>query len=125
MIVGAGVDLIEIDRIKRARLKQGARFIQRLFTPTEAKYCLKKKDPYSSLAGRFAAKEAVIKAFGDGFGKSWKWTDIEVVRAAGGKPAIRLKAGMKKLGKQRKIKRIHLSIAHHKKDAIAVVILEG
>jgi holo-[acyl-carrier protein] synthase len=120
-----GVDLIEIDRVKQAHLKQGSRFIQRLFTPSEAKYCLKKKDPYPSLAGRFAAKEAVIKAFGHGFRKTWKWTHIEVARGTNGKPSIRMKAGMEKLRKQRKIKQIHLSIAHHKKDAIAVVILEG
>jgi holo-[acyl-carrier protein] synthase len=120
-----GVDLIEIERVKQARLKQGSRFIKRLFTPAEAKYCLKKKDPYPSLAGRFAAKEAVIKAFGHGFESSWKWTDIEVIRAANGKPSIRLRATMEKLRKQRKIKHIHLSIAHSKRDATAFVILEG
>jgi holo-[acyl-carrier protein] synthase len=125
VIVGMGVDLIEIERVKQARLKQGPRFIQRIFTPAETKYCLKKKDPDPSLAGRFAAKEAVIKAFGHGFGKSWKWTDIEVTRGTNGKPAIRLKASMEKLRKQRKIKQIHLSIAHSKRDATAVVILEG
>jgi holo-[acyl-carrier protein] synthase len=125
VIVGIGVDLIEIDRVKQTYLKQGSRFIQGLFTLSEAKYCLKKKDPYPSLAGRFAAKEAVIKAFGHGFSETWKWTDIEVTRAANGKPSVRLKASVEKLRKQRKIKHIHLSIAHSKRDATAVVILEG
>jgi holo-[acyl-carrier protein] synthase len=125
VIIGIGVDLIEIDRVKQAHKKQGSRFIQRLFTHSEAKYCLKKKDPYPSLAGRFAAKEAIIKAFSHGFGSSWKWTDIEVTRAANGRPSVRLRASVEKLRKQRKIKHIHLSIAHSKRDATAIVILEG
>ena len=125
MIAGMGVDLIEIDRLKQAHLKQGSRFILRLFTAAEAEYCLKKKDPYPSLAGRFAAKEAVIKAFGHGFDGRLKWTHIEIARESSGKPIVRLKDSMEKLRKQRKIKQIHLSIAHNRKDATAVVILEG
>lgn len=120
-----GVDLIEIERVKQTHLKLGQRFIKRLFTPAEAKYCLKKKDPYPSLAGRFAAKEAVIKALGHGFGSRGEWTHIEVMRSPNGKPTIRLKAIMEKLRKQRKIKHIHLSISHSKRDATAVVILES
>jgi holo-[acyl-carrier protein] synthase len=124
MIVGLGVDLIEIERVKQAHVKHGRRFIDRLFTPAEAKYCLKKSDPYPSLAGRFAAKEAVIKAFSHGFGGRWKWNHIEVVRELSGKPTIKLEGILEKLRKQRKIKRIHLTIAHSKRDATAVVICE-
>ncbi|HEY5038121.1 MAG TPA: holo-ACP synthase [bacterium] len=124
MIVGLGVDLIEIERVKRAHAKHGQRFIDRLFTPAEAKYCLKKSDPYPSLAGRFAAKEAVIKAFSHGFGGRWKWNHIEVVRELSGKPTVKLEGILEKLRKQRKIKRIHLTIAHSKRDATAVVICE-
>src|SRR6185369_11190137 len=124
MIVGLGVDLIEIERVKRAHLKHGARFIERLYTPAEAKYCLRKKDPYASLAGRFAAKEAVIKAFGHGFGGRWKWRHIEVIREPSGKPSLRFFGILEKLRVQRKIKNIHLSIAHSKRDATAIVIFE-
>jgi holo-[acyl-carrier protein] synthase len=124
MIVGTGVDLIEIERVKQAHLKHGARFLKRLFTPAETQYCLHKKDPYPSLAGRFAAKEAVIKAFGQGFGGRWKWVHIEVVREKSGKPALKLSGILEKLRFQRKIKALHLSIAHSKRDAVATVILE-
>ena len=124
MIVGTGVDLIEIERVKQAHLKHGRRFIERLFTSAEAKYCLKKKDPYPSLAGRFAAKEAVIKAFSHGFGGRWKWNQIEVVRELSGKPILQLTGILEKLRSQRKIKNMHLSIAHSKRDATAMVILE-
>jgi holo-[acyl-carrier protein] synthase len=125
MIVGLGVDLIEIDRVKRAHLKHGQRFIDRLFTPGEARYCLRKKDPYPSLAGRFAAKEAVIKAFSHGFGGRWKWTQIEVVRQPSGKPTLNLTGIMEELRVRRQIDRVHLTIAHSKRDATATVIFES
>ena len=124
MIVGLGTDLIEIDRVKKAHLKHGQRFIDRLFTPAEASYCLKKKDPYPSLAGRFAAKEATIKAFGHGFGGRWKWVHIEVVRERSGRPTLKLKGIMEKLREERKIDNIHLTIAHSKRDATATVLFE-
>ena len=124
MIVGLGVDLIEIERVKLAHLKHGKRFIERLFTPAEAKYCLKKKDPYPSLAGRFAAKEAVIKAFSHGFGGRWKWNHIEVVRELSGKPTLRFTGILEKLRVQRKINKVHLTIAHSKRDATATVLFE-
>src|SRR5260221_6024283 len=116
MIVGLGVDLIEIERVKQAHLKHGKRFIERLFTPAEARYCLGKKDPYPSLAGRFAAKEAVIKAFSHGFGGRWKWTQIEVVRERSGKPNIELTGILDRLKDQRPIHRLHPSIAHSHRD---------
>jgi len=125
MVVGLGVDLIEIERVKKAHLQHGERFIKRLYTPEEASYCLKKKDPYPSLAGRFAAKEAVIKAFSRGFGGRWKWTHIEVVKEPSGKPTLKLTGIMEKLRLERKINRVHLTIAHSKRDATATVILES
>jgi len=125
MIVGLGVDLIEIERVKQAHEKHGQRFIERLFTLAEAKYCLKKKDPYPSLAGRFAAKEAVIKAFSYGFGGRWKWTQIEVVRELSGKPSLKLTGILEKLRAQRKINNMLLTIAHSKRDATATVIFES
>ncbi|HTA75532.1 MAG TPA: holo-ACP synthase [bacterium] len=125
MIVGMGVDLIEIERVKKAHLKHGQRFIDRLFTASEAKYCLRKSDPYPSLAGRFAAKEAVIKAFSHGFGGRWKWTHIEVTKELSGKPTLKLHGIMEKLRVDRKINHVHLTIAHSKRDATATVIFES
>lgn len=124
MIVGLGMDLIEIERVKQAHLKHGQRFIDRIYTPAEAKYCLKKSDPYPSLAGRFSAKEAVIKAFSHGFGGRWKWTQIEVVREPSGKPALKLAGIMEKLRVERNITNMQLTISHSKRDATATVILE-
>jgi holo-[acyl-carrier protein] synthase len=124
MIVGLGVDLIEIDRVKRAHERFGQRFIDRLFTSQEAAYCLKKSDPYPSLAGRFAVKEAVIKAFSRGFGGRWKWNQIEVVRDEVGKPSLRLTGILEKLRIERRITAMHLTLAHSKRDATATVILE-
>ncbi len=124
MIVGLGVDLIEIERVKSAHKKFGKRFIDRLFTPQEAAYCLKKSEPYPSLAGRFAAKEAVIKAFSHGFGGRWKWSQIEVVRDPSGRPSLHLHGIFEKLRLDRRITALSLTIAHSKRDATATVILE-
>lgn len=124
MIVGLGVDLIEVERVKRAHLKHGKRFLERLFSPAEAAYCLKKTDPYPSLAGRFAAKEAAIKAFGHGFGGRWKWTHIEVVREPSGKPTLRFSGILEELRRERAVTNVQLTIAHSKRDATATVLLE-
>jgi holo-[acyl-carrier protein] synthase len=125
MIVGTGVDIIEIERVKKAHLQHGSRFLKRLFTNSEIKYCFKKKDPYPSLAGRFAAKEAVIKAFGRGFRGRWKWTQIEVTREPSGKPGIRLSGLFGKLRRERKIHGVHVSLAHGRRNATASVVLES
>jgi holo-[acyl-carrier protein] synthase len=124
LIVGTGVDLIEIDRIRGAYREHGERFLKRCFTEGETAYCLRKKDPSESLAARFAAKEAVIKAFSRGFGGRWKWRDIEVVREPSGKPTLLLHRRFEELRLERGIVRIYLSLAHSKRDAIAEVVLE-
>ena len=124
VIVGTGVDLIEIDRIRKAYNEYGDRFLNRIFTNAEIAYCLRKKDPSESLAGRFAAKEAVIKAFSHGFGGRWKWRDIEVAREPSGKPTLKLHHRFEELRVERGIIRMHLSIAHSKRDAVASVVFE-
>ncbi|MGH7739054.1 MAG: holo-ACP synthase [bacterium] len=124
MIVGTGVDLIEIERIQKAHRRFGERFIKRIFTDEEAHYCLRKNDPYPSLAGRFAAKEAAIKAFSHGFGGRWKWTQIEVGKEPSGKPVLRLTGIFETLRLERGIHAMHLSIAHSKRDATAFLLLE-
>jgi len=124
MIVGTGVDIIEIERVRLAHRRFKGRFLRRMFTRAEAKYCLKKKDPSPSLAARFAAKEAVVKAFSYGYGKRWKWTDIEVTRDVRGKPSLKFHGVFAVLAVRRKITKVQCSISHSKHDALAMVILE-
>ncbi len=83
-----GNDIIDIDRIERSIQRHGKAFLNKIFTPKEQEYCLKFRNPYPSLAGRFSAKEAIAKALGTGFGKHVKWTDIEIVNLDSGKPIV-------------------------------------
>lgn len=124
MIVGTGVDIIEIDRVKKAHARFKERFIRRLYTPVEAAYCLRKSDPYPSLAARFAAKEAAIKAFSRGFGGRWKWTLLEVVREPWGKPTLKFHGVFADLARERGITGVHLALSHSKRDAMATLAFE-
>src|ERR671924_952058 len=117
MVVSTGVDLAEVDRIQ-AVLEDpriGPRFRARVFTNSEIAYCEKKqRGKYESYAGRFAAKEAVMKALGRGWGAKVRWLDIEVARAPSGKPEIVLHDGTAELAGQLGIRRWALSITHTK-----------
>jgi holo-[acyl-carrier protein] synthase len=127
MIIGTGVDLAEVDRI-RAALEDpriGRRFRDRVFTEKEIAYCEKKRrGKYESYAGRFAAKEAVMKALGRGWGAKVRWLDIEVVRARSGKPDIALHDKTAKLADELRIRRWALSITHTKEYGLAYVIAQ-
>jgi holo-[acyl-carrier protein] synthase len=127
MIIGTGVDLAEVDRI-RAALEDpriGRRFRDRVFTEKEIAYCEKKRrGKYQSYAGRFAAKEAVMKALGRGWGAKVRWLDIEVVRARSGKPDIALHDKTAKLADELGIRRWALSITHTKEHGLAYVIAQ-
>lgn len=90
MIRGIGTDIIEVDRIADNIEKHGQRFLDRIFTPREQEYCMKYREPARHFAARWAAKEAVVKAFGTGFGDTAAHTDIEVVNLSNGKPEVRL-----------------------------------
>ena len=128
MIIGTGVDLAEVDRI-RAALEDpriGRRFRDRVFTEKEIAYCEKKRrGKYESYAGRFAAKEAVMKALGRGWGAKVRWLDIEVVRARSGKPDILLHDKTAELAAELGIRRWALSITHTKEHGLAYVIAQG
>jgi holo-[acyl-carrier protein] synthase len=127
MIVGTGVDLAEVDRIQAALEdpRIGRRFRDRIFTEKEIAYCEKKqRGKYESYAGRFAAKEAVMKALGRGWGANARWLDIEVVRARSGKPEISLHDKTAKLADQLGIRRWALSITHTKQHGLAYVIAQ-
>lgn len=87
---GLGIDIIEISRIRSALENYGKRFLDKIFTASEQAYCMKYKDPAPHLAGRFAAKEAVVKALGIGFRQGVSWQDIAIVRDALGRPSVQL-----------------------------------
>ena len=128
MIISTGVDLAEVERIQAALEdpRIGRRFRDRVFTAKEIAYCEKKKlrGKYESYAGRFAAKEAVMKALGRGWGAKVRWLDIEVARARSGKPDIVLHDKTAKLAEELGIRRWALSITHTKNHGLAFVIAQ-
>jgi holo-[acyl-carrier protein] synthase len=124
MIVGLGLDVAEIDRIEAAIKRHGAAFIERLFTPAEAAYCQRYKSPYERYSGRFAAKEAAMKALGTGWARGVRWRDIEVVREPSGKPTLELRGVARSIADGLSVKHIALTITHSGNLAIAQVIFE-
>jgi len=119
MIVGVGVDLIEIDRIAQA-LERRPRFAQRCFTEAEAAYCMSRAFPPQHFAARFAAKEAVGKALGRGM---TRWRDVEVARGRGAPTAV-LHRHYAEWATRLGVTRVHLSLTHSKGMAVAVAIAE-
>lgn len=127
-ILGTGIDLIEVDRVERAikRPLTGARFRARVFTEGEVAYCESRGRPrYQSYAGRFAAKEATMKALGTGWNRNAGWGEIEVIRQRGQAPTIRLSGKAAEFARKRGITAFHLSITHTVATAMAHVIAEG
>ncbi|NUN50086.1 MAG: holo-ACP synthase [Candidatus Brocadiae bacterium] len=124
MIVGIGVDICEVSRMAAFLERQGERAHERLFSGEEVRYCLRRRRSAQSFAARFAAKEAVMKLFGTGWSQGIRWRDIEVVRAPGGPPGIRLHGEAAQRAQRMGIARIHLSITHSGDNAMAHVIGE-
>lgn len=125
MIVGLGVDIAEVARIEAAVGRHGERFLQRIFTTKEISYCESHKNRFERYAGRFAAKEAAMKALGTGWGEGVRWVDIEVVRQPGGRPTIELAGAAREHAERLGVTRIALSITHTNHTALAQVILES
>jgi holo-[acyl-carrier protein] synthase len=125
MIVGIGIDLVEVERIQRAvdHPQWGERFRRRVYTPGEISYCLARRPYAESFACRFAAKEAVMKALGRGFGEGINWCEIEVVRSSG-QPRVLLHGKAAEYASQLGIDRWHLSLTHTPVSAAAYVIAE-
>jgi len=123
VIAGTGVDIVEIPRMREAVRKWGDNFISKIFTAREVKYSTSKRFSEQHFAARFAAKEAVVKAFGEPSKFPIRWTDIEVVNNTEGKPIIEFKGDALKLKKIKKIDDIIVSMSHSKNYAIASVIL--
>jgi holo-[acyl-carrier protein] synthase len=125
MIVGLGVDIAEVDRIEAAIARHGARLLERLFTPVEVAYCERHRNKFERFAGRFAAKEAAMKALGTGWRRGVRWRDIEVTNLSGGKPTLRLAGVAQEFAGRLGVRAISLSITHSGNLAFAQVIFES
>ncbi|HPY32210.1 MAG TPA: holo-ACP synthase [Verrucomicrobiota bacterium] len=125
MILGVGIDLIEVERIQASYERFGERFLHRILHPAEIAYCLTHKKPAPFLAARFAAKEAISKAFGTGIGAQLGWLDMEVGRRASGEPFVVLHGNGLKLLEARQAHTVLLSLSHTQAHATAVAILKG
>ena len=122
MIKGTGIDIIEIQRIRTLIEEKGQIALARLFTEREIMYCTSKRDPYPSYAGRFAAKEAFLKALGTGL-RELKWTEIEILPDESGKPTMHLTGSAAVIFQRIGASEVNLSISHCREYAIAQVIL--
>lgn len=124
MIKGTGVDIVEIERIRKVTEKQKNRFINRVFTAVEQQYCNRHRDPAPYFSARFAAKEALFKALGTGWAKGVTWLDVEVQREGRDAPVMALYGEAEKQRVRLGAGRVHLSLSHSDLWAVAMVILE-
>jgi len=125
LIVGLGLDIAEIDRIEAAITRHGAPILERLYTAAEVAYCERHRNKFERYAGRFAAKEAAMKALGTGWRRGVRWRDIEVIRERSGKPSLALKGAAKQIAEGLGAKNISLTITHSGNLALAEVIFEN
>jgi holo-[acyl-carrier protein] synthase len=125
MIVGLGVDITEVSRIEATIAHHGATFLKRVFTPSEITYCERHRNRAERFAGRFAAKEATMKALGTGWARGVRWLDIEVVREPSGKPTLKLSGASQEIANRLGVKHIALTITHTGNTALAQVIFES
>ncbi len=125
MIVGTGIDLCEIARIRRAvEAPHGERLVERVFTEREIAYARKKASPYERFAARFAAKEAGMKALGTGWRNGITWHDLEVTNLPSGRPTLTLHGRAAEIAAKLQVRNIALSITHTAEQAMAMVIFE-
>src|SRR5271169_5638291 len=125
MIVGTGIDIAEVPRIEASIKRFGDRFLRRIFTLAEIRYCESKANRIERYAARFAAKEAAMKAIGTGWNHGVTWRDVEVSRMPGGRPTITFHGKAAEFAAKLRAKHVALSLSHTKEYAIAQVILEG
>ena len=125
MIVGTGIDIAEVARIRQSIERFGQRFLERIFTPGEIGYCDSKLNRFERYAARFAAKEAAMKALGTGWNHGVRWRDCEVARLPGGRPTIQFHGKAAEFAAKLGAKNAALSLSHTQEQAIAQVILES
>lgn len=124
MILGTGIDIVEVPRIAQSIERFGERFLSRIFTPAEIRYCESKANAAERFAARFAAKEAAMKAIGTGMRGGVTWRDFEVGREPGGRPTMLFHGKAAQVAQTLGGRRAHLSVSHTEQHAIAYVILE-
>jgi holo-[acyl-carrier protein] synthase len=126
MILGTGIDMVEIERVARSIERYGSRFLERVYTPGEIAYCQRKRrNAAESFAARFAAKEAAAKALGTGIGFGVTWREIEVGREPAGRPLLLLHGRAAEIAEAMGVRNSSLSITHTGTEAMAMVLLEG
>jgi len=124
-VIGIGVDLVECKRIQHSLDRFGDRFLNRVFTQGEIEYSNSMKFPARHLAARFAAKEAVSKAFGTGIGKAMGWRDIDVRKKSSGEPYLVLSGQADELAQARGMKSVLITLSHTDEHAMACVVIQG
>jgi len=125
MIISCGVDICETDRIAQMIKLHGDRFLERTFTEEELAYSMGRVRQAEHLAGRFAAKEAVLKALGTGWSGGLSWLDISVSTLPSGEPRLQLMGRAKEVADERGVKQLHISLSHCHSYAVAMVVAEG
>lgn len=125
MILGSGIDLVEIVRIQQSVERFGQRFLDRVFTSGEQAYCMRKRNAAESLAARFAAKEAAAKALGTGISRGVHWLEIEVIREPGGRPGIRFHGRAAEVASRLGVAHTALSLTHTATLSMASVVVEN
>jgi holo-[acyl-carrier protein] synthase len=125
MIIGSGIDMVEIQRIRHSMDRFGSRFLNRIYTADEQAYCLRKRNAAESFAARFAAKEAGAKALGTGITHGVNWLEIEVVRELSGRPTLRFHGRAAQIAARLGFARAALSVTHTAELAAASVVLEN
>lgn len=125
MILGIGVDVVNTGRVERALSRFGARFEDRIFTPSERAACDQRADRVQALAARLAAKEAFLKALGTGWIRGLSLRQVEIRKAHGGRPELELSGGAAEQAQRRGVTSMHVTLSHEPGFAAAVVILEG
>ena len=124
-ILGLGFDATDIPRVADVFRRYGDRFLRRIFTDGEIAYCTRRRDPVPHLAGRFAVKEAAMKALGTGHSRGVLWKDVEVFRSPGSPPQLRLHGGALRRAEAMKVRRSLVTITHSETLAMAQVLLLG
>lgn len=125
MILGLGIDIVEVERIRSTYEKHGERLLSRILRPDEISFCLSHRDPTQHIAARFAAKEAIAKAFGTGISEHLGWQDMEIGRRESGEPFVILHGAALKLLADRGARGLMISLSHTPNYATAVAVLEA
>ncbi len=124
MLIGLGIDIINIKRVKKIIDRWGEKYLKRVFTEREINYCLSQPYPEQHFAVRFSAKEAVFKALGTGR-RNINWREIEIINDSLGKPQVFFRDKAENMTRERYIKKVHISLSHEEEYAVAQVVIEG